>query len=77
MFHYKEAILHAGDFFISPLLYIVLCVLYVICSYVVFQPISHYSLSFFADVIRLPFTKINSLLCASYKLSKFIELTNI
>ena len=27
MFHYKEAILHAVDFFISPVLYTVLCVL--------------------------------------------------
>ena len=27
MFHYKEAILHAGEFFISPVLYTVLCVL--------------------------------------------------
>ena len=27
VFHYKEAILHAGDFFISSMLYIVLCVL--------------------------------------------------
>jgi len=27
MFHYKGAILHAGDFFISPVLYTVLCVL--------------------------------------------------
>ena len=36
MFHYKEAILHAGDFFTSPVLYIVQCVLYVICSYALF-----------------------------------------
>ena len=27
MFHYKKAILHAGDFFISPASYIELCVL--------------------------------------------------
>jgi len=27
MFHYKEAVLHAGEFFISPVLYIVQCVL--------------------------------------------------
>jgi len=27
MVHYKEAVLHAGDFFISPVLYTVPCVL--------------------------------------------------
>jgi hypothetical protein len=34
-------------------------------------------LPYFAYVIRLPLTIINSLLCASYKVSKFIEFTNI
>ena len=32
---------------------------------------------YFADISRLPLTVIDSLLCASYKVSKFIELTNI
>jgi hypothetical protein len=32
---------------------------------------------YFADVSRLPLTIIDSLLCASYKVSKFIEFTSI
>jgi hypothetical protein len=62
--------------YISFVLY---CTMYSICYLLVCCFSAYFSLfSFlFVDVIRLALTKINSLLCASYKVSKFIELTNI
>jgi hypothetical protein len=76
MFHYKEAILHAGDFFIS-LVYCTICAInyLLVCCFSAYN--SRILFPYFAHVISLPLTIINSLLCAGYKVSKFIEFTNI
>ena len=62
----------------SPVLYVELYIPLVIYSFTLFPSLFlTYFVSLFADINNLSFTLIDGLLCASYKLSKFMEFTNI
>jgi len=64
--------------YISPVLYIEIYRPLVIYSFKLFPSLFlNYFVSLFADINNLSFTVIDGLLCPSYKLSKFIEFTNI
>ena len=64
--------------YISPVLYIEIYRPLVIYSFKLFPSLFlTYFVSLFADINNLSFTIIDGLLCASYRLSKFIEFTNI
>jgi len=78
MFRYKEALL-----LLEISLYLLCYILHYVCyklparMHCFSAYFSRILFPYFADISRLPLTIIDSLLCASYKVSKFIEFTNI
>jgi len=75
MSHYKKQY-----YMLEISLYLLWYILYYVLStpmHCFSSNVSRILFPYFADVSRLPLTIIDSLLCANYKVSKFVEFTNI